>query len=66
VSTGYNAEAAFAALLPADEGTVVVYGNHTSTDQVAGFGGGAKRSIGSKLLSSQLQEMSAKIQSQAR
>jgi len=58
VSTGYNSEQALAAFLPAkDGGTVVLYANRTSTDQVTGFGGGAKRSIGSKLLASQLEEI---------
>jgi hypothetical protein len=55
VSTGFNAEQALLALLPVEGGTVVVYGNRTSTDQVTGFGGGTKRSIGSKLLESQLE-----------
>ena len=31
-------------------------------DQVAGFGGSAKRSIGSKLMSSQLQEIFRRVQ----
>jgi hypothetical protein len=57
VSTGYNAEQAVAALLPCVGGTVVIYANRTSTDQIAGIGGRAKRSIGSKLLASQLEEM---------
>ena len=56
VSTGYNAEQAVAAFLPADAGTVVVYANRTSTDQIAGLGARAKRSIGSKVLASQLEE----------
>jgi hypothetical protein len=57
VSTGYNAEQAIAAMLPAQGGTVMAYANRTSTDQVTGFGGSAKRDIGSKLLSSQLEDM---------
>jgi hypothetical protein len=57
VSTGYNCEQALAAFLPVKGGTVVVYTNRTSTDQVTGFGGSAKRSIGSKLLASQLEEL---------
>lgn len=58
VSTGYNAEQELAALLPSkDGGTVVVYVNRTSTDQVTGFGGSAKRSIGSKLLASQIEAL---------
>lgn len=55
VSSGFNAEQAVAALIPVEGGTVIVYGNRTSTDQIAGFGGSAKRSIGSKLLESQLE-----------
>jgi hypothetical protein len=52
--------------LPAQGGTVVVYSNHTSTDQVAGFGGGAKRSIGSKLMASELEGMFTKLQKAAK
>jgi hypothetical protein len=62
VNTGYNSEQAIAALLPMQTGTLVVYTNRTSTDQVTGFGGGTKRSIGSKLLDSQLQALYQKIQ----
>jgi hypothetical protein len=63
VSGGFNAEQALGALLPVEGGTVMVYGNHTSTDQVTGFGGGAKRSIGSKLLESQLEAIAEKARS---
>ena len=62
VSGGYNSEQAIGALLPVPEGTIVIYTNRTSTDQVTGFGGGAKRSIGSKLLASQLETLYRKIQ----
>lgn len=65
VSEGFNCEQAVAGFLPVQGGTVVVYVNHTSTDQVTGFGGGAKRSIGSKLLSSQLEGLFAKVQAKA-
>lgn len=65
VSTGYNCEQALAAFLPVRDGTGVFYGNRTSTDQVTGFGGGAKRSIGSKLLASQLEELFKKLRSKA-
>src|SRR5262249_3651875 len=34
VSTGYNAEQAIVGFLPDGDGTLVVYTNHTSTDQV--------------------------------
>lgn len=57
VSTGYNVEQAVVGFLPVDGGTLVIYTNHTSTDQVAGWGGSAKRSIGRKLMASQLQEL---------
>ena len=57
VSAGYNAEQAVAAFLPVEAGTLVVYANRTSTDQVTGLGGGAKRSLGSKLLASQLEAL---------
>jgi hypothetical protein len=62
VSEGFNCEQAVAGFLPAQGGTVVVYSNHTSTDQVAGFGGGAKRSIGSKLMASELEGIFTKLQ----
>lgn len=57
VSTGYNIEQAVAGFLPLQGGTLVVYGNHTSTDQVAGFGGGAKRSIGRSVMSGELKKL---------
>lgn len=65
VSTGYNTEEAVAAFLPSEAGTVVVYATRTSTDQVTGFGGGAKRSIGSKLLASQLTSLFEKARAKA-
>jgi hypothetical protein len=61
VSTGYNSEQAIGAVLPAKNGTIVYYSNRTSTDQVTGFGGSAKRSIGSRLLASQLQDLYEKV-----
>jgi hypothetical protein len=66
VSTGYNCEQAVAVFLPVQGGTVVVYGNRTSTDQITGFGGGAKRSIGSKVLASQLESMFEKARAAAK
>jgi len=65
VSRGYNCEQAIAAFVPVTEGTAVFYINRTSTDQVAGFGGGAKRSIGSKLLASELEALYSKVQDTA-
>ncbi len=65
VSRGYNSEQAIAAFIPIVEGTAVFYINRTSTDQVAGFGGGTKRSIGSKLLVSQLEALYSKAREAA-
>ena len=59
VSTGYNAEQAIAAFLPVADGTLVVYTNHTSTDQVAGLGGAAKRTIGRSVMARQLEQLFA-------
>lgn len=56
-STGYNAEQAVAGFLPVEGGTVVAYTNHTFTDQVAGWGGSAKRSIGRNMMTSKLKAM---------
>jgi len=66
VSSGFNCEQATAAFLPVQSGTLVLYGNRTSTDQVEGTGGGLKRSIGSKLLSSELQSIFSKLQTAAK
>lgn len=65
VSGGFNAEQAITAVLPVQGGSVLVYGNRTSTDQVTGFGGSAKRSIGSKLLESQLEGIFEKARTKA-
>jgi hypothetical protein len=65
VSGSYNVEQAMAGLLPVAEGTLVIYLNRTSTDQVAGFGGGTKRSVGKKLMATQLEELYAKVQKSA-
>jgi hypothetical protein len=65
-STGYNAEQAVAAFLPSKGGTVVVYANRTSTDQITGFGGGTKRSLGSKVLASQLETMFEKARARVK
>lgn len=57
VSTGYNAEQAVAAFLPVEEGTIVLYSNHTFTEQVTGFGGSMKRKIGRSMMTSQLEKV---------
>jgi hypothetical protein len=35
----------------------VIYTNRTSTDQVAGFGGGAKRAISGKFMAGELKKL---------
>ena len=65
VSTGYNVEQAITGFLPVEGGTLVIYTNHTSTDQVAGFGGGAKRSIGRKFMAGELKKLFEKARAAA-
>lgn len=57
VSTGYNGEQAVAGFLPVQGGTVVVYAGHAFTDQVAGWGGSMKRSIGRRVMADQMKKM---------
>jgi hypothetical protein len=57
VSTGFNAVQEIAGLLPAPGGTLVIYTNHTSTDQLRGFGAGAKRGIGRSIMAGELQRL---------
>jgi hypothetical protein len=57
VSTGYNAEQAIAGLLPVEAGTIVIYTNHTFTDQIGGFGDAVKRGIGRRVMSSKLKQI---------
>ena len=57
VSTGYNGEQTVAAFLPVQEGAVVLTGAHAFTDQVTGFGGSMKRSIGSKVMAGKMKDI---------
>jgi hypothetical protein len=65
VSGSYNVGQALVGLLPVEKGTLVVYLNRTSTDQVAGFGGSTKRALGSKIMTSQLKDLFHKVKSAA-
>jgi len=56
-STGYNAEQSVAGFLPVKGGSVVISTSHAFTDQVTGFGGSMKRSIGSKIMASKMKEI---------
>jgi len=58
VSTGYNGQQAVAGFLPIQGGsTLVAYTSHAFTDQVSGFGGSMKRSMGSRVMANQLKTM---------
>lgn len=57
VNRGFNVEQAVASLLAVAEGTLVVYTNHTTTDQLDGLWGAAKRTIGEKLMVERLQTL---------
>lgn len=57
VSAGYNAEQAIAGLLPVETGTIVVYTNHTFTDQIGGFADAVKRGIGRRIMASKLKQI---------
>ena len=61
----YNAAQAIVGLLPIQQGTLVVYGNHTFTDQVTGFGGSAKQSIGRHVMGSKLKDLFEKVRTAA-
>jgi len=56
-STGYNAEQSVASFLPIQGGTLVVWASHAFTDEVTGFGGSMKRSIGSSIMASKMKEI---------
>ncbi len=57
VSHDYNDTQAIGALLPAENGTVVVYLNRTTTDQLGGFGASAKQAIGRNMMAKQISEI---------
>ncbi|MGH6894579.1 MAG: hypothetical protein ACREEP_20220 [Dongiaceae bacterium] len=57
VSTGYNGEQSVAGFLPVQGGSVVVLASHAFTDQVTGFGGSMKRSIGSSMMASKMKQI---------
>ena len=57
VANTYNVMQEVAVFLPVKEGTLVVYVNHLSTDQVAGFGGSAKRKIGGRVMTKKIKAL---------
>jgi|EP00970_Alexandrium_tamarense_P011093 hypothetical protein len=50
ISRSHNCLQGIGAALPVDDGAVVFYATRTSTDQVSGFGGAAKRTIGNRIM----------------
>ena len=52
-----------AGLFPVAEGTLVLYANRTYTDQVGGFGAGAKQAIGRRIMSGQLAKLYERFRS---
>lgn len=57
VANTYNVMQEVAGFFPVKEGTLVVYVNHLSTDQVAGFGGSSKRKIGGKIMAKKIKAL---------
>ena len=55
VTNGYNVEEAISVILPNPSGSLVLYTNRTSTDQVEGFGGALRRRVGDSLMESELE-----------
>jgi hypothetical protein len=61
VSGSYNVGQSVIGIMPVKGGSVVFYQNRTSTDQVAGFGSGTKKSMGGKVMASQLKKLYEKV-----
>ena len=56
-STNYNGEQSTAGFLPCSGGTVALVSSHAFTDQVTGWGGSMKRSIGSSMMAKKMREI---------
>jgi len=54
VSRSHNTVQTFAGIFPVQEGTLVFYENRTSTDRAAGFGSGARHTLGRKIMARQI------------
>jgi len=65
VSRSHNDVQMVAGIFPVQEGALVLYSNRTVTDQLCGFGAGAKQSIGRRIMGGQLaalfEEMRARV-----
>lgn len=56
ISRSHNCLQGIGASLPVEDGAVVLYATRTSTDQVSGFGGSAKRAVGNKIMGGRMAE----------
>jgi len=65
VTASYNCVQILAGFLPVNGGTLVLYLNRTSTDQVTGFGGSTKRAMGTKVMTSQIEDLFEKVKAAA-
>jgi hypothetical protein len=65
VTASYNVVQILAGFLPVKDGTLVVYVNRTSTNQVTGFGGSTKRTLGTKVMTSQIKGLFEKVKAAA-
>lgn len=57
----YNSMQMLAGVIPHEDGTVLFYEGRTYTDQVAGFGGGMKHSVGGKQLAREIRKLLTEI-----
>jgi len=57
----YNSMQMLAGVIPHEDGTVLFYEGRTYTDQVAGFGGGMKHSVGGKQLAREVRKLLTEI-----
>ena len=65
VTSSYNVVQILAGFLPVKGGTLVIYLNRTSTDQVTGFGSSTKRTLGTKVMTSQIKDLFEKVKAAA-
>ena len=65
VTAGYNVVQILGAFLPVKNGTLVIYLNRTSTDQVTGFGSSTKHTMGTKVMTSQIEKLFEKVKAAA-
>lgn len=56
ISRSHNCLQGVGAAVPVEDGIIVMYATRTSTDQVGGFGGSAKRTIGNKIMGGRMAE----------